>query len=108
MPGRPLLPLGGHRSTPYPCGREEEGLTSQAARIIPEDPHVSQAYAWELSLGLCWGSLQGHPQGVFKATRRGAGRHLRALGLYSGVDSGSLECPLGGLERYAWWDLGGP
>lgn len=89
MPGRPLLPLGGRaqeRSLPLRPGGE--GLTSQAARIIPEDPHVSQAYAWELSLGLCWGSLQGHPQGVFKATWRGAGGHLRALGLYSGVDLG--------------------
>lgn len=45
-PGRPLLPLGGHRNAPYPHGREEEGLPSQAAGIIPEDPRVSQACAW--------------------------------------------------------------
>lgn len=50
MPGRPLLPRGGYREAPYPCGWEEEGLTSQAARIIPKDSRVS---------GVCLGVVPG-------------------------------------------------
>lgn len=71
-----LLLLGGYGKAPWPC-RWEEGGSHHRLPGSSRRTHVSQVYAWELSLGLCWGSLQGHPQGVFKApTAGGWGRDI--------------------------------
>lgn len=63
---------------------------------------MSQVYTWEMSPGSMWepflwevSGFRGHPQGVFGACI--LGHSMRALGLCSGMNSGSLERHSGSL-----------
>lgn len=99
MPERHFLPEG---TVTLPTLRlAGGGLTSQAAGIIPKDSQGGSGLYLGGVPGVVLGSLQGHPQGVFEApTGEGGWQVVKAPGLYSGMNSGNLECHSGGLERY--------